>query len=416
MDVKRLTYDDLKNDPGVPKSHSELIKMMIKSALEDFTSNVVKRLVSLLIIFAVVFLFNFIGAWIGRKFWCMSNSRGIDYFVNYLFASREIDYANKGLAEGSNMREIIPLAIIVTMGIFSLFKRVKEVGAKAALDVFRSFEIAKKAKTVTKQSIRKVYMSGIFLAVILGLIIKNPIALVLLVLFLLAEVGKGAQSSLVMIIFLWRVSGNMKEKDPEDVAMSDIILDIYGLAIGFLVYLPVVMIVWGLFNYNVWARVIVSFALAFACFYLSNSKVNKAQKVALLVLGTCLLSLAMFDVINMNAYARDLLNPNKKRKTKYMNIPWYQNNAASSAQEAATVIGTVGITQAVSQLIDAKGGFNGLSTLLKVVWDWIRSDKDADLGTVIYNSVNLPGMENIGNATYGINDALQGHETMRPRK
>lgn len=418
------TYEALKNDPNVPKSRGEMIGRGVKAVLKDFSENFRKRIVTLLIIAAAVFLFNLLLVSFDRSNYLRSYDTVMGQISNYFLCVKDLSTDRKGFSykDGNNYREIFSLVLVMVVGITGFVKRWKQVKGAVFKDIPAAFAVHKSAVKQAAVPELKAAAKGAIFAFVIGFLLKNPIALVFAALFALGDVGRGRESQLFTTVFWWKATGNMKKKDAPSLREADTELEVFWFALGLAVYAVLAIIIWNVFNYNVWARAILSLGLAGLFYYLGYVKKGKASAAAN-ILAFVFLNLALWYVLGGSAEARRHIDTTeagrqafgKRRRTppQLQTYVWEGQQAAEpSFLESAWAVVSAAATQVWSSVTNfftnnAATGIEGAHNIYNA-----KDEGNLAMGQAAYHTVmDQVGLGGVADAAGGIDSAMNGSES-----
>ena len=153
----------------------------------------------------------------------------------------------------------------------------------------------------------KFLLEGVFYATVIGFVVVNPFAVPLLGVYILLCFGQEADNPRVIGLFLRRCRLYKKAekgggKAGEKPLLADTMLQIFSLGLGFFVYSLLNLLVWNLFAYHFFARLIFSLLLAAMTLTLSGGarrkKLGKAMGMMAITTGVLALS-------HVTAFAHD---------------------------------------------------------------------------------------------------------------
>lgn len=153
----------------------------------------------------------------------------------------------------------------------------------------------------------KFLLEGVFYATVIGFVVVNPFAVPLLGVYILLCFGQEADNPRVIGLFLRRCRLYKKaekggDKAGEKPLLADTMLQIFSLGLGFFVYSLLNLLVWNLFAYHFFARLIFSLLLAAMTLTLSGGarrkKLGKAMGMMAITTGVLALS-------HVTAFAHD---------------------------------------------------------------------------------------------------------------
>ena len=153
----------------------------------------------------------------------------------------------------------------------------------------------------------KFLLEGVFYATVIGFVVVNPFAVPLLGVYILLCFGQEADNPRVIGLFLRRCRLYKKAekgggKAGEKPLLADTMLQIFSLGLGLFVYSLLNLLVWNLFGYHFFARLIFSLLLAAMTLTLSGGarrkKLGKAMGMMAITTGVLALS-------HVTAFAHD---------------------------------------------------------------------------------------------------------------
>lgn len=146
------------------------------------------------------------------------------------------------------------------------------------------------------RNIRDYIWTGVIIAAPIGFLLWNPFTTVLLAMLLMMSCVKADDSSIAVPVMLFRSAScyqKVMEGKKKRPLFADVELRLFGISIGFFAYSAVNLIIWLLFDYNIWVRLIFTVLLVImALFGLGILKINKPEKVA-----ACLVMLVVCSVL-----------------------------------------------------------------------------------------------------------------------
>lgn len=279
-----LNYSSLEKDPNFPKSRAQYFKSLIKGFWDNLVKGFPKNLLIMLAIMFAYWLFNIVYlAFIHDS----SRIGGNESFMAYLFSGSVYSDVKGVFWDGSSWPLVISFAFALTFFIKSLISRMIKNGFGAPFKDFAS--IPYKIKNIRKYSHidkKKVIFIPMAIAFVISFIIINPYTLIVFTLMLLFSFAKGLDSGLIANMFVYDIAVNLskeKNKRKKIISSADSSLKVLGLALGFLLYSILVLIMWFFLNYNLWARlgVTVVFVILFIMLALGFNFKSKGAKTAL---------------------------------------------------------------------------------------------------------------------------------------
>ena len=420
-----VTYEELRNR-NLPKSRMALLMAGFKSWWLKFVKGMPGNLLKPLIMVGVIFVVNLLVMTIGKTTYRINSADKASSLIMYLFAGDGVfggEYGIRGFGEdyfGNSLSVVLRLDLVLILGISMAIRRFRNTKKLIFSDIKRSNLVKKTAFTYATQPKNLFFYRGLFTAFIIGLILKNPLAILAAAFFLIAEAGQAKESELFAFLFQWRVIGNLKKEKPETVMDADVILDIYYTAIGMWIYVPVVAFIWVAFNYNTAARVIVTVLFAILFMYLSQKKVTSKQRmtVSMLFLG-CLIG-AIWYVNGMETQARgfslgdlpDSLGGNKPRRTKAQLQDFRVQRKENTDESFLRGLYSL-LSLAASQVWNSVANFftAGTYNAIDAGMQMAGADNSFDMGLAAYQSAMSnagPLGDAVSNAASSINSGMQG--------
>lgn len=420
-----VTYEELRNR-NLPKSRMALLMAGFKSWWLKFVKGMPGNLLKPLIMAGVIFVVNLLVMTIGKTTYRINSADKASSLIMYLFAGDGVfggEYGIRGFGEnyiGNTLKVVLSLDFVLIMGITMAIRRFKSTKKLIFSDIKRSNAVKKAAFGFATQQKNLYFYRGLFTAFIIGLILKNPLAILAAAFFLIAEAGQAKESELFAFLFQWRVIGNLKKEKPETVMDADVILDIYYTAIGMWIYVPVVAFIWIAFNYSTAARVIVTVLFAILFMYLSQKKVTTKQRmtVSMLFFG-CLVG-AIWYANGMDAQAKgfslgdlpDSLGGDRPRRTgsqlKDFRVERKENTDESFLRGIFSAL-----SLAASQIWNSVADFftGGTYNAIDAGMQMAGADNSFDMGLAAYQSAMSnagPLGDAVSNAASSINSGMQG--------
>ena len=153
----------------------------------------------------------------------------------------------------------------------------------------------------------KFLLEGVFYATVLGFVVVNPFAVPLLGAYILLCFGQEANNPRVFSLFLRRCRLYKKAKKGRGEAgekplLADTMLQIFSLGLGLFVYSLLNLLVWNLFGYHFFARLIFSLLLGGMTLTLSGgSRRRKLGKA----MGMLAITTGVLAVSHVTAFAHD---------------------------------------------------------------------------------------------------------------
>ena len=150
-------------------------------------------------------------------------------------------------------------------------------------------------------------LEGVFYATVLGFVVVNPFAVPLLGAYILLCFGQEANNPRVFSLFLRRCRLYKKAKKGKGEAgekplLADTMLQIFSLGLGLFVYSLLNLLVWNLFGYHFFARLIFSLLLGGMTLTLSGgSRRRKLGKA----MGMLAITTGVLAVSHVTAFAHD---------------------------------------------------------------------------------------------------------------
>jgi len=291
-----VDYDLLKEDPIFPKSVGQVFKQFFKSNWENFKKKFPMSLIIPLAMFAIFGLFNIIFlAVIEDTFNLHFNSGSILISNIKAYIMPGMIWSNSNFAgfthishNVNNLYVVIPFMMIFMYLLKSSITNIFTKGKfKELKNNLKEMKINKKTYIILSENkFSKYYLYGLIVAFALGLIIKNPLTIFLLGIMFLLSFIKNNESNILMLVATLKAARNIEKDRDEFVNFGSIALTILGLAYGFLTYFVLVIVIWFVFNYSIFARVAFSmlFIGLFVYLLLAKNPKIKVAKIASLVI------------------------------------------------------------------------------------------------------------------------------------
>ncbi len=290
-----IDYDDLATVKEFPKTRGAFIISILKNGSKNFRQGFPKTLILPMVTGLIFFILSviYVAGFVDTMYVTIHMFDGpITEFVPY-YAPGLVDTRSyiKGFQHdnliGNNLYLVMPLYFFIMLLAKSLIKTIFSKGA-----IKQSFSNIKNTKLYTKRylemeskGISRIIL-GIITAIALGFIIKNPLTFIPIAIVLYLSYIKTTDSSLIMFIVMFKVSGQIRKKH-KYVSIGKVALFVLGLAIGFLIYFVIAMVMWYVFKYNLIARIIFTSAFIglFIFFYIQQyfSKSKKTVDAGLFV-------------------------------------------------------------------------------------------------------------------------------------
>jgi len=416
-----VTYKELQNS-NLPKSRMALLLAGFKAWWLEFVKGMPGNLLKPLILAAVIFAVNLLVVTVGKTTRLINSHDRASSLLMYLFATDGVfggKYGIRGYGEsyiGSSLGVVFSLDFVLITGISMAIKRFRNTKKLIFSDIKTSSVVKKAALTYATKPQNLFFYRGLFTAFIIGLVLKNPLAILAAAFFLMAEAGQAKESTLFAFLFQWRIIGNLKKEKRETVMDADVILDIYYTAMGMWIYVPVVAFLWFAFHYHTAARVIVTVLFAVLFLFLSQKKVTTTQRMTVTMLFLVCLAGAVWIANGMDVQAKgfDIADPwpNKPRRTK-IQLQEYGANGKQNADESGGRGFFAFISFHFSNIISQIGTFftKGTYEAIKAGIDMAQTDNNFDMGLAAYESAMSnagPLGESVSNAASSINSAMQG--------
>lgn len=416
-----VTYEELQKG-NLPKSRMDLLLAGFKAWWLEFVKGMPGNLLKPLILVAVIFVINLLVVTVGKTTYLINSSDKGSSLLMYIFAADDIyggKYGIRGFGEsytGSSLGVVLSLDFVLVTGISMAMRRFQSAKKLIFSDIKTSSAVKKAAFTYATQPKNLFFYRGLFTAFIIGLLLKNPLAILMAAFFLMAEAGQAKESRLFAFLFQWRVIGNLKKEKPETVMDADVILDIYYTAVGMWIYVPVVAFLWFAFHYHTVARVIVTALFAVLFLFLSQKKITATQRMTVSMLFLVCLAGAIWIANGMEIQARgfDIADPwpNKPRRSK-IQLKEYGAQAKQNADESGIRSALSALSLAFSQVLSKIGDFftGGTYDAIKAGVDMSQTDNSFDMGLAAYESAmsNAGSLgEAVSNAAGSIDSAMQG--------
>ena len=417
-----ITYEELQKG-DLPKSRMALLLAGFKAWWLAFVKGMPGSLLKPLIMVAVIFVVNLVVITVGKVTWMINSTDRGSSLMMYLFAGDGVyggEYGIRGFGEdyvGSSLGVVIPLDFVLVTGISMAMGRFKSAKKLIFSDIGRSSAVKKAALKYATQPKNLFFYRGLFTAFLIGLILKNPLAILTAACFLMAEAGQAKESKLFAFLFQWRVIGNLKKKQPETVMDADVVLDIYYTAVGMWIYVPVVAFLWFAFHYHTAARLIVTVLFAVLFLFLSQKKITAKQRATVSMLFCVCLVGAIWLVNSMDAQAGfflgDVPGPGDKPRRSKIQLREYGAQAKQNTDESAVRAAIAALSFAFSRVWSSVADFfsGGTYDAIKTGIDMANADNSFDMGLAAYQGVmgNAgPLGDAVSNAAGAINSGMQG--------
>lgn len=286
-----LSYQKLIHMEGYPLSRLELLKFQFRNIVNSFRDwkRILKILGIYILIAFIVVVWNMFGMCYLNDTFRMDRRAFWGDATAYLFAGI-VGYGS-GLKGFSFVKDTINTTFLAASFYFLLTISIKSLWndfshRKMGENLKGIVELAPKVKLYSKVVDRKLssYLwGGLAIASIIGMILWNPFTIFLLSLMLLFSCAKCERGLISPVIMMYRTSTDYqkvqvgKKKCP---LFANIQLWLFSLGLGFLFNSVVNLIIWFLFDYNLWARLIFStLFVLIALLKLGIIKINKPSKV-----------------------------------------------------------------------------------------------------------------------------------------
>ncbi|MGN0297761.1 MAG: HNH endonuclease [Lachnospiraceae bacterium] len=314
----RLSYQKLTSDPNFPKGTAALLAVFGRNLFQTIKSKfewkplMIRLVLSLLLAGLTVFVNMYAMCYLNDTFRLDYNAF-LGSATPYLFVgSISRNSALKGLSvlnlNGDTRFLVLPLYLLLSFLVTSMIQVLLSGRGKESLKNFTQFPIKWKlySKNATKKF--KYYLwTSILAAGPVSLILFNPFTVVVLAVILLLSAIKGDNSLLGGIIMITKSAVSYKKVQIGKKDMpryADVMLRISAFGAALLLYSGLNLLVWHLFQFQFWSRVIFTVVLmVLGLFQLGILKIEKGNKIAVLFLfaavGSVLILLAGGDLISL---------------------------------------------------------------------------------------------------------------------
>lgn len=306
-----IPYDVLRKNKGVPKSFFGFLWWLLRSIGRGIIRNFPKNLLIPIILILIYMMINIVYMGIVNDTMYFNNTdKSIQAYIFSGFVV--VGDGIKGFDYFSNRNDVrsiywtMPMLFLLTGLIRNLFIRIRQNGFKKLVqDITGAGNTARLYAKASTKSIGSHILFGCFLGSILGLLLQSPIILFLLPIILFLSFTLRENSKLIGIVSMFLISINIKRKKPKYVNIANLALGVYGLAIGFAFYFLVIIILWFVVNYNIYARVIFTTIIAVTTLLLYKTKSNKTIAKTSLMIVMMITAFAIFSLTNFVIYADD---------------------------------------------------------------------------------------------------------------
>jgi len=299
-----VSYDSLKEDPTFPKSLWQVFINLFKGILQEFKKNFPKSLIQPLIIIIILGLFNIFFLAVREDTYYLSHWR-IDFIDNIkAYIMPGVIWSNSRFAGFSHLSHdkgtlsvVIPFMMIFMYLLSAFFQKLfsKEKFKGFFNDIKEMKNTKKTYMALANKQFSDYYIKGLLIAFIGGFIIKNPLTIFLLALMLLFSFIKNNKGNILIIIGTLKAAHNIKRNKEGFVNFGNIAITILGISYGLFTYFGLMVLIWFVFNYSIWARAIFS-ALFIALFiFLIISKIPKKQLVKAASFGIFFISFLLLN-------------------------------------------------------------------------------------------------------------------------
>ncbi len=332
--TSKFNYADLDYDmvmeamPDLPKSKIKYFfwkwKMFFKRLKPSKTlfKNLLKFIVFIIVFSVIKYYFNiFFWAWINDSMW-IGWGRGFGYAAGYMIAGG-------AFTTGDTVRGIEPIAALIewlsgtyTCSIpngylvfpFSLMVNmlggyvIMQILSKGPISIFKDLAgVLVNLKKYRKKGSRKFWkflVDGLFYAIVLGFLVVNPFAVFLLAIYILLCFGQGSSNARLLNLFLKRCCLYKETKDGknEKPSFADVMLQAFSLGAGLLLYSLLNLMVWEVFNYHFFARLLFSALLGAMCIALSGKGFRRQMAKAASI---CFTAIGVMAFYKLTALAHD---------------------------------------------------------------------------------------------------------------
>ena len=314
----KFSFQQLSANRSFPHSVPQLLKLQLKNWVKQLTNwkTWVVMLVIQLLFAAAVLIWNMYGMCYLNDTFRISSNAFWGNATAYLFAGT-IRRGNdiKGLSVFTKAFDTVLLAgsfyCLLGIAFRSMIGTIVKGKFMNSVDNMLRFPSHMKqySKKAGKGIVHYIWL-GVLIAAPIGFLLWNPFTVALLAVMLFFSCVKADSSNISVPVMLFRSASGYKrvmEGRKKKPLFADVQLRLFGISIGFFIYTFVNILVWGLFDYNFWVRLVFTVLLMIlALLGLGIIKVNKPQKVAacLAVLVVCSV-LVMLSRNGMMVYADD---------------------------------------------------------------------------------------------------------------
>ncbi len=297
----RFSFQKLASNKNFPHNVPQFLKMQVKNTFQqllNWKSWIIMVLIQV-IFAAVVLLWNMYGLCYLNDTFRLSSSAFWKDATAYLFAGtigRNNDIKGLTIFKQAFDTALLAGSFYFLLGMsfrnmLGTILRGKLLDRLYELTHFRE-HISSCCQKGQRSLVQNIWI-GVLIAAPIGLILWNPFTVGLLALMLIFSCMKADNSGISVPVMLFRSASRYKkvmEGKKEKPLFADVQLLLLGLGIGFSIYSVVNVLLWVLFDYHFWARVVFTVLLmVLALFGLGIIKINKPQKVVtgLVLLVAC---------------------------------------------------------------------------------------------------------------------------------
>jgi len=299
-----VSYDALKKDPTFPKSVWQVFTHLLKGMWQEFKKNFPKSFILPLIIIIILGLLNiFFLAVIEDTYYL--NHRGIVFIDDIkAYIMPGVIWAQSAFAgfshlshDKSTLSMVIPFMMVFMYLVSSFFQKLfsKEKFKTFFKDLKGMNKNKKTYSALADKSFNDYYLRGLLIAFIVGFIIKNPLTIFLLALLFLFSFIKNNKGNILITIGTIKAAHNIKRDKDGFVNFGNIAMTILGISYGLFTYFGLVVIIWFIFNYSIWARAIFSILFIALFIFLMITKKSKKQVVKVASFGIFFISFLILN-------------------------------------------------------------------------------------------------------------------------
>lgn len=272
----KWTYNSLMADPHFPHSRIGYVWWILKNCFLGLKASSFKSAaLSLLgyVLFGVFSIFwNMYGTcYLNDTFHFSKRSMWGDLTPYLLAGTLDTPSAIKGFQMNwgniSTEYIVLPLSITALLLLRGLLSRTWKGGITAVgRDLIGIPSLIERCRKTCQKTLGYFIGKGLFYSCIFGFLLFNPFAAALLAPVLLLSFAQGEDSALAMLLMTWRTAASVKKVESgkqSPVIFEEILLDIFGLSVGFFLYSIFNFVMWQFFDYHIILRLVLSVLLMF---------------------------------------------------------------------------------------------------------------------------------------------------------